>query len=376
MYYLKLYDEKIAKFNMLYDEFGFRVENLELISEKYKLPLNLDFTNKGMENFLKRRSVPKNREFVDKLLSKSGLNYNNTKGIIDICKGLSLNDSYWICDDSFTKDFSKCNLYQNPISNIIALMAFNGYGTSINSKFISSPEFTTNGQLAKCWRRKNGNIFLFKLGTFGFKNAGLEPYSEFYASQIAKVMDINHVDYNLEKWKGKLCSTCKLFTDINHSYIPIGYLVKEGGFNAVFDYIKNLGDDFFNDFLDMIVFDAIIMNTDRHYGNFGLIIDNKINKPISLAPIFDNGASLLVYGMDEDELSSIEKAIEYSNTRYPVMYSDFILIAKKYMTKRQYNKVKKLINFKFKKHIRYNLSNNRLNLLEKIIKLRVEELLK
>jgi hypothetical protein len=375
MYLLKQYDNILAKFNIYYDESGFRVSDFLIIGDKSKLPLNLDLSNEGMAEWLRKRSVPKNREFVDKFLSKLGLNHNNTKGIIDICKGLSLNDSYWVCEDDFNKSFKECNLYYNRFNNILGLIAFTGYGSSIKSKFMSSPELTTTGQLAKCWRRINGEIYLYKSGTTGYSNSGLEPYSEYYASQIANIMNINHVDYNLAKWKGKLCSTCKLFTDINHSYMPIGYLVNKGGMDAVIKYLKELGNDFFEAFVDMIVFDAVIMNTDRHYGNFGLIIDNKTNKPISFAPIFDNGAGLLPYAVDNDEFKSLDNLLEYTKTRNAVMYNDFIETAKKYMTKRQKDMLKKLINFKFKKHSRYNLNDKRLKLLEKIIKIRVELLL-
>lgn len=30
-----------------------------------------------------------------------GLSHNDTKGIIDVCKGLSLNDSYWVVPADF-----------------------------------------------------------------------------------------------------------------------------------------------------------------------------------------------------------------------------------------------------------------------------------
>lgn len=163
--------------------------------------------------------------------------------------------------------------------------------------------------------------------------------------------------------------------DKDHAYLPMGYLVKTGGFISVVNYLKNLGDDYYNAFLDILVFDAIIMNTDRHYGNFGLIIDNKTNKPIKFAPIFDNGAGLLPYAMDNDELLNIDTLQAYVKTRTPVMYNDFIAVAKKYMTSKQYEKVKRLINFKFKKHARYNLNDKRLKLLENIIQMRVEEIL-
>lgn len=375
MYILKQYDYSLAKFNIYYDESGFRVTDFLVLTKKELLPLNLIPTNEGMADWLKKRSVPKNREFVDSFLAKLGLNHNNTKGIIDICKGLSLNDSYWVVDESFNKDFKSCNLYENRFSNILGLIAFTGYGSSIKSRFMSSPELTTNGQLAKCWRRENGKIVLYKSGTTGYANSGLEPYSEYYSKEIAKAMGIDYVDYNIAKWKGRICSTCKLFTDIDHSYIPIGYLVRKGGFEAVYDYLKELGETFIQSFIDMITFDAVIMNTDRHYGNFGLIIDNKTNKPIKFAPIFDNGAGLLPYAMDDD-FKSLDSILEYTKTRNAVMYPDFIDTAKKYMTKRQHDMIKKLINFKFSKHPRYNLNNNRLKLLEKVIQIRIEELLK
>lgn len=129
--------------------------------------------------------------------------------------------------------------------------------------------------LAKSWRRIKNNILLYKSGTEGFANSGLEPYSEYYASQIAKTMDLHYVDYGLSKWKGKLCSTCLLFTNENVSYIPVGRIIKTGGIESVIDYYKKLGESYYQELLDMLVFDAVILNEDRHFGNFGFLIDNK-----------------------------------------------------------------------------------------------------
>lgn len=126
----------------------------------------------------------------------------------------------------------------------------------------------------------------------------------------------------------------------------------------------------------MIVFDALTLNTDRHYGNFGVIVDNKENKIVEFAPLFDHGASLFCYAMDNDEFTSIETLSEYAKTRTAIMYSDFIETAKLYMGKNQIEKIKKLINFKFKKHSKYNLPDKRLKLIEQYIQKTVQELLK
>jgi hypothetical protein len=190
-YILKQYDNHLAYFDIFYDIEGFRVENFKIVeANKHLLPLNLKQDNEGMAKWLKNRSIPKNREFVDKFLSKLGLNHNNTKGIIDICKGLSLNDSYWVVEDTLPKNFKECNLYENRFNNILALIAFTGYGSSIKSAFMSSPELTTNGMLPKAWRFIEGDgIYLYKGGTSGASNAGREPFCEYYASQIAEAVE-------------------------------------------------------------------------------------------------------------------------------------------------------------------------------------------
>ncbi len=192
------------------------------------MPLDLDLTNESLVKWLKNRTVSRNRAYVSNFLSRLGLNEKDTKGIIDICQGLSLNDCYWVVKADCKDLFKDKNLYMNSFNTNIASIAFTGYGSYTRSTFCSSPEFTTNGMLAKSWRRIKGRILLYKSGIEGFANSGLESYSEYYASQIAKVMELHYVPYDLSKWKGKLCSTCELFTSLNQSFIPIGRLIRTG----------------------------------------------------------------------------------------------------------------------------------------------------
>lgn len=375
-YLLKHYDKTIATFEMVNGQDGFQIANLKLVdSERQLLPLNLVATSEGMRKWLQGRAIPKNRQFVDKILSKMGLDHNNTKGIIDVCKGLSLNDCYWVCEDSFQKTWAQVNLYNNRFSQILATLAFVGYGSQIRSSIFSSPELTTNGMLPKCWRRENGEIRLYKGGTSGFANAGLEPYSEYYASQIADAMGIDHVSYTVRRWKKTLCSVCKLFTSEEIAYMPVGYIVKEGGMTKVKEYLESLGEEYIQKYADMLVFDALICNTDRHFGNFGLLIDSKANTPCGFAPLFDHGASLFCYGMDEDEFKDFESLLAYSKTRTPSVYGDFVSTAKQMMTARQRNMLINLKGFRFKKTTKYSLSKKRLRLIEEFIQYRIEELL-
>jgi hypothetical protein len=372
-YALKQYDTVLLYFE-LQKEFDGLVAKITWIDEdkKHLFPLDLIVSDEGLLKWLKNRTIPANRAYVENFLARLGLNEKDTKGIIDICRGLSLNDSFWTPAARYTGSFAKNNLFENCFSNTLASIAFTGHGSMRPSSFMSSPEFTTNGMLAKCWRRVGGKIMLYKSGTEGAANTGKEPFSEYYAYQVAKAMRLDAIEYGLSIWKGKLCSTCEIFTDIDTSYIPIGRLVSEGGIRAVMKFYNDLGEEYYQKLVDMLVFDAVICNTDRHFGNFGVLVHNKTNYIKGFAPIFDNGLSLFCYAMDED----LKNLKTYAKTRVPATYPDFVEFAKQIMTRRQRDKLRPLLNIKLKKHQRYNLSNDRLKAIEVFLKDRVRELLK
>ena len=370
---LRQYDKTLLAFDFIEQKLEGQACKILSINEECRnlLPLGMKVTDEGLLSWLKGRVVPKNREFVHQILSRYGLDQNDTMGIIKLCKGLSLNDSYWVVEKDFDGKFADYNLYDNSFTRALALIAYTGYGTSTAKGFSSSPEFTTNGMLRKCWRRLNKKIYLYKGGTTGAANTGKEPFSEYYAAQIAKQMGLNHIAYGLAKWKDTLCSTCELFTDIDTSYVPIYKFVEKSTVTEIAAFLKDLGEEYYNDFVDMLIFDALIFNTDRHGGNFGLLVDNKTNKPIKFAPIFDNGLSLFNYAMD-DELEDAEK---YSKTRGSAFGVSHIDIAKEFITNRQKSQLRKMINFRFEKHSRYNLPAKRLKIIEEFLQKRVQELL-
>ena len=338
---------------------------------KNLFPLDLEVTDDGVIKWLERRVIPKNRAFVDEILKTLGLSLNNTKGIIDVCKGLSLNDSYWVVPSDFSGTFKEYNLYENRFSEVLSLVAYTGVGTA-NQAFTTSPELTTQGMLRKAWRFiENDGIYLYKGGTEGFANSGKEPYSEYYACQIAKAMGLNAVEYDLENWKGILASKCKIFTDIDTSFVSIGRIVKTGGIKACLDYYQTLGNNFSESLKSMLVFDAVIYNEDRHFGNFGILRDNHTGKIISPAPIFDNGLSLFNYALDGD----IKNLDAYAKTRsnpYGVSYES---ICAEVMGIKQKNQLRKLIDFKFTRHPSINLPEERLTAIEKHLQKRVRNLL-
>ncbi|MGX8833748.1 hypothetical protein ACWG0P_05985 [Amedibacillus sp. YH-ame6] len=136
--------------------------------------------------------------------------------------------------------------------------------------------------------------------------------------------------------------------------------------------ITELG--FIKEFREMILFDAIINNEDRHYGNFGLLKNNHTNEYLSMAPLFDHGISL--FSHLSDEKIQDKKLFE----DYKSKHNDSALggkqnqLVKWFCEKEDISKLNNLYNFEFQKHVKYNLSIARLNILQDYIQDKAREI--
>ena len=372
-YELRLYDRTLLSFSLASDPaIGYTAQVNNIGEQRSLFPLDLELTGDGVLKWLEHRVIPKNRAFVEEILRSFGLVTGDTKGIMDVCKGLSLNDSYWVVPEGFEGKFSDYNLYENRFSEILSLVAYTGV-TQSDAAFSTSPEFTTNGMLPKAWRfLENEGIFLYKGGTSGFANTGKEPYCEYYASQVAATMNLDAVHYDLDNWKGILASKCKLFTDIGTAFIPIGRIVRSGGLAAVIKHYDERGGIYADAIRDMLVFDALIYNEDRHFGNFGLLRDNHTGEIVAPAPIFDNGISLFNLAMPDD-YANLD---DYAKTRSPVYPgTTFDGICQSFMEARQVEKLRKMLTFSFTRHPKLNLPEEHLAAIEKHLKKRASQLI-
>jgi hypothetical protein len=162
------------------------------------------------------------------------------------------------------------------------------------------------GRLEKFWveDRKSGREFLIK----GASRFSYEPFSEKIAYLVGKNLGMDVLEYDIipaKYFKGmipmnplcKYVSICERIDKQGYSITSVAEIKR--ALNAVKDddepYVSNkevmldiMGK---RDVETMILFDAIIGNTDRHYGNVH-ILRNKKGEMVA-APILDNGASLL-----------------------------------------------------------------------------------
>lgn len=218
----------------------------------------------------------------------------------------------------------------------------------------------------------DGHRYLVKSGRGDGKSKSsiLEPITECICYELAQLMGIDCAEYSLEEDNGELLSISKWFYD-----------EEEEKFYSANKLMKILGitrDDLYNKFINniediqihldnMIVFDYIVNNTDRHLKNFGFLA--KEDK-IRFAPIYDNGLALGSHLDNED--------IEFEEIQDLLIDSDY---AKCFNTSNQkqlclIEKCSLNLDFDYEKVVRkYSnyFSEKRLEFILELLKTRVEE---
>lgn len=321
-----------------------------------------------LSNFVASRKPVKNREYISQLGSR--ISQEDINFFLDATYGLSLNDTLWFSPIDTIVTWEDLSLYKHEFNEVIAHFAFTGEGLHGIHLKTTSPEYGTNGMLAKCWHRDSNNVVeLIKRGTEGASNTGLEPYSEYYTCQVFKAMGItNYVNYDLIMYKGHLASTCKLFTSEENGFISF-YTYTKTEVDIIETY-TNLG---FREYIeDLLLFDSVVCNHDRHLNNLGFMIDNETLEITEPSPIFDNGYGLSPFfpKHTEEELFAYVDDLGHAN------YGGFIEMGRFLLNKRLAEKCRALLNFKFEPHPLYNLPEERLDLLSALIRRQAREILK
>ena len=352
-------------------------ENKHLLPKKLSSNLN----EAELLKWINRRKAPKNRQFVEKILSAIDDSDNPMK-YVDVSHALSLNDAYWITNDIMDYKWDEFNLYSHPFDEALSYVAFTGYSQKV-SGLLSSPEITSSGMLKKCWSNRNDGIYLIK-GDDVFKSSDgrSQASHEFYAAQVAEAFGIEHIDYDLEEFHHRdgskeIVCTCKLFTSENEGFVDASTFASDKGIDVHSLDMSSLlvqkqFSDWFGDFYaDMMVFDSLIINRDRHLGNFGMLVDNNTGEYLRPAPLFDNGCSFLL-GASQFDLK--EGYTDYVSSLF-CKYFDFNKQARIFVQERHILRLRKLLEFQFKKHPKYNISDETLKVMSNFVQERARKII-
>lgn len=316
----------------------------------------------NLTDFLERRKAPKHRAHIAQLLREYGC--DTLEGYLDVTHALTLNDTFWVKRADSSLCWKDVSLYQNPFNEVISEAAFDG---SISSSGFSStsPEFSTDGQYAKCWVREGADIWLYKTGGV----FGLEPVSEFLASQLAACICPESVSYELAFYRGELISKCRLFTSEQSGLAKAAVLTKDRTISGFLRYFEGIGSG--DAFRRMCILDALILNVDRHSGNFGVLYDNDTLQVQKMAPVFDNNRGLL-FDLDSDQLKHPEWCIRHCAPR---LGADFIATARGLLTDSIRNDLLNLNGFRFASHPDLPIDSERLDRLDQIVQSQLRSIL-
>ena len=143
---------------------------------------------------------------------------------------------------------------------------------------------------------------------------------------------------------------------------------------AVRKFYETLGEEFVTSLNEMLVFDALICNTDRHFGNFGVLVDSHSNKIIKPAPLFDHGNALFNFAGKENWQSE-ELLDEYAATLLPCVYDDFFKTAESVLSPDLTEKLRKALEFSFEDEGKIRYPQKTVRLIEKQIRKRASRIL-
>lgn len=345
IYELRLFDQPLLRFSFGEDEPAVLHEWDR--SAANLMPAGLTLTSEGLWRWLSTRAIPQNRRFASELCRSLGLSTNDRSGILTISKALSLNDSYWIVPENSKETFAECNLFENGFSSVLAAVAYTGVVSNQHGLTPATPELTTNGNLRKAWRiERNGVRRLYKGSSSEHKEFG-EARAEFLASQIAEAMGLNAVHYGLTSWDEQsedVCCTCDCFCTKDVSYVAQALAFEQSSHTAAVKSYLQWGLSFFEEYASMMVFDALIFNTDRHLTNFGILRDSHTGVYLGTAPLFDNGRSLF-FNLDFNQVNGFPQEAQFVLPSWPQVTFDEQ--AARLIGKRQIGELEKLANFEF-----------------------------
>lgn len=188
---------------------------------------------------------------------------------------------------------------------------------------------------------------------------------------MARALGLDAVEYGLVGCHGILASECPLFTTPDISFVPMRSVTRGGRIWDALEWCSKAGPSFIETVKDMLVFDCLICNEDRHFGNFGILRDNHSGKFIAPASIFDNGLSLFCHA-DENDLADLDR---YEKTMAAACGLSLEELCAAVMGDRQGERLKGMLGFSFDSRGRRDLPEERLSAIEAHLRKRVRQLL-
>lgn len=269
------------------------------------------FSAASLGAWITARGIPLSRPGLSPVLASLSLATPEELQVSSL--GLSLSDHYWFRPvDAPDIDWAEVNFFENPFSPRLgealaphdpdsgsaALHRIEEDGLLVTS----SPDAALNGNLPKRWEiATDGTRLLVKSGKAA--NMHQEPFNEVVATALCRRLfdDGDFVPYRLQpNGYPAHVSTCPCMVDTSHELVIAGDVMRSHKADPAASRFENYIaacaahglDGIRGQLARMLVVDHIFANFDRHWGNFGVIVETDTRRWVAAAPIYDTGESL------------------------------------------------------------------------------------
>ena len=262
------------------------------------------------------RLIPRDRTYAKEILNSIGASQSVTDReraqIALSYHCLSLLDVFWVKGENETVRFEDINLYTHSLSNALVDIALRGHQMTVTNAHLLANDLSTGGCYPKAWVRREDGFYLYKDG-------GQDAVErEVLASKICRCFDCHQVLYEQGMFENEPVSISKIMTSQRYSlvtYAAYDVYCTNHDWNTL-DKILELDA---HGYYMMNILDYLVGNIDRHWENWGLLVDNETNQPIRLHDLMDfnrafqqydtlDGANCLTVG--KRHLSQREAAVE------------------------------------------------------------------
>ena len=271
------------------------VKNYELDFRPVGIEVKTGIPNKrDLNQWWFGRGIPASRSGIREALEQLGVRHSEQ--LLLRCYGLSLSDQYWMKPVDSELKWKDINFFEHDFSDDVGNILFGGRaGKDIK---LMSPCNTSDGWLKKKWKIIDKKRCLIKAGSHPYMQ---EPINEVFGTRLhQRLGGKNYVTYKVLWEDGVPYSVCENFIDAGTelvSAVHINRSMKKRSQVSSYEHFisacDRLGIPGMREFMDyMLVFDYLMANTDRHFGNLGAIRDVETLEWKGPAPVFDSGTSL------------------------------------------------------------------------------------
>ena len=155
----------------------------------------------------------------------------------------------------------------------------------------------------------------YKLSNFDIDKGiiGHECINEIIVQRLMDLLGIDHLNYKLihacividnKEYETYMCESLN-FKDIDEAKIPFEdfYMAEKLINESPLEFVKRFGWE--NKIYGMLVVDYLVLNRDRHGANVEILRNGKL-KTLKMAPLFDQGLSLLCTCYDKASLDAFD----------------------------------------------------------------------